>query len=299
MPSVSRLWEPLAYLLLFPHGTLGWGLVGDDTILSEGVTHGMFHLEAISIILIHYHAINTDAPMTQMWHCRACLLRESCFQIFGRLANEYAVDMFSCDLECCLHYIRQNQQCIQMEDAELMGSIDMPPSENIYLPSSFLGSKHWVSNQIADSLTIAAALGNPTFFITMTCNTTWPEIQSQLRPGQTYADLPVVIAHVFKRKLSLLLKTLKTMFSNAGRQVYSIHCIEFQKRGLPHTHILVKYSRSCCTPSDIDSIVSADMPADCADAALIRKFMLHNHPSPNRPPSKYCQWPQADGSCKC
>ena len=26
IPTVSRLWEPMAYPLLFPHGTLGWGL---------------------------------------------------------------------------------------------------------------------------------------------------------------------------------------------------------------------------------------------------------------------------------
>lgn len=102
--------------------------------------------------------------------------------------------MFSRDLECQLHYIQQNQQRIRREDAELMGLSDVEPSENIYLPSSFLGSRRWVSNQITDSLAIAAALGNPTFFITMTCNTTWPEIQCQLCPGQTYADLPVVVA---------------------------------------------------------------------------------------------------------
>ena len=29
IPTISRLWEPLAYPLLFPHGTLGWGLIGD------------------------------------------------------------------------------------------------------------------------------------------------------------------------------------------------------------------------------------------------------------------------------
>lgn len=27
IPTVSRLWEPLAYPLLFPHGTPGWGLI--------------------------------------------------------------------------------------------------------------------------------------------------------------------------------------------------------------------------------------------------------------------------------
>lgn len=30
IPTISRLWEPLAYPLLFPHGTLGWGLVDNN-----------------------------------------------------------------------------------------------------------------------------------------------------------------------------------------------------------------------------------------------------------------------------
>lgn len=240
-----------------------------------------------------------DAPTTQMWYYRARLLREHRFRIFGQLANEYAVDMFTRDLECRLNYIRQNQQRIRREDADLMGYSQLQSSENIYLPSSFLGSKRWVSNQIADSLAIAAALGNPTFFIMMTCNTQWPEIQSQLLPGQTFADVPVIVARVFKRKLALLLKTIKTMFINAGKQTYSIHCIEFQKRGLPHAHILVKFPSSCETPDEIDSIVSAEIPSDPEGAELVRTFMLHHHPALNRPPSKYCQRELPDGARKC
>ena len=168
VPTLSRLWEPLAYSLLFPHGTLGWGLLG----------------QASDVINAQHDAdVEHDVPTTQMWHYCACLLREQRFQIFRHLVNEYAVDMFSRNLECKLNYIRQNQQRIHREDAELMGLEDVAPLENIYLPSSFLGSKRWTSNQIADSLAIAAALGNPTFFVTMTCNTNWPEIQSQLRPS--------------------------------------------------------------------------------------------------------------------
>ena len=30
IPTISHLWEPLAYPLLFPHGTLGWGLVNNN-----------------------------------------------------------------------------------------------------------------------------------------------------------------------------------------------------------------------------------------------------------------------------
>ncbi|KAJ7883664.1 hypothetical protein B0H14DRAFT_2339411 [Mycena olivaceomarginata] len=52
--TLSRFWEPLAYPLLFPHGTLGWGV---RERRADGGT-------------------NSDAPTTQIWHYRARLLRE-------------------------------------------------------------------------------------------------------------------------------------------------------------------------------------------------------------------------------
>lgn len=282
--TVSRYWEPLAYPLLFPHATLGWGVVG--TMHDNRLDHPTDP--------------NTDIPTTQMWHYRARLLREPRFQIFGRLANEYIVDMFSRDLESRLAYIRTNQVRLRQNDAALMGADDLlEPTENIYLPASFLGSKRWASEQISDSLAIAAAHGNPTFFITMTCNPDWPEIQSQLRPGQDYTDIPVVVVRVFKRKLALLLQTLKSMFVHVGKPVYCIHCVEFQKRGLPHSHILLKFPKDCVDPSDIDQIVSAEIPENAADARLVLKFMMHKHPPADKPCAKYCQRESVDGTRTC
>ncbi|EIW75268.1 hypothetical protein CONPUDRAFT_35897, partial [Coniophora puteana RWD-64-598 SS2] len=144
-----------------------------------------------------------------------------------------------------LSYIRHHQQRVLEEDAALMGEDTVADTDNIYLPASFLGSRAWSSNQIADSLAVAGALGNPTFFITMTCNSCWPEIQDRLRPGQTYVDIPLVVVRVFKRKLACLLQCLRSLFPNVGRPVYIIHSIEFQKRGLPHAHILVRYDTDC------------------------------------------------------
>jgi Helitron helicase-like domain at N-terminus len=137
--------------------------------------------------------------------------------------------MFSRDLECRLHYIRINQLHLHAaeEDSALMGIKDVSDTENIYLPSSFLGSWRWLSNRISDSLAIAAAYSPPTFLITMTCNADWPEIQSQLRQGQNYTNILVVICHVFKLKLSKLFTCLRTMFPNAGHLIYILHSIEF------------------------------------------------------------------------
>lgn len=228
IPTISRLWEPLAYPLLFPNATLGWGIVGSRRDIRHDVPSDP----------------TADCPTTQMWHYRARLLREPRFQIFGRLTNEYIVDMFTRDLETRLNYIRANQVRLRREDA-----------------SSFLGSNRWASEQIADSLAIAASCGNPTFFVTMTCNPDWPEITSRLLPGQSFADIPVIVVRVFKRKLTLLQQAIRSMFTNAGRQVYVIHCVEFQKRGLPHAHILVKFANDCTMPDDIDLVVSAEVPA--------------------------------------
>ena len=103
--TVSCLWEPLAYPLLFPHGTLGWGLFGNH----QNLPHSLDNNNAES-----------DAVTTQMWHYRAQILREERFRIFGHLTNEYIVDMFSRDLECRLNYIRTNQLHLRRNDAALM-----------------------------------------------------------------------------------------------------------------------------------------------------------------------------------
>ena len=175
------------YPLLFPSGTLGWGLTG--SIANPGEP---------------YNESDFDTPTTQIWLYWARLLREPCFQIFGRLTNEYIVDMFTHKLESRLRYIRTNQCRLRASesDAALMGEDAVEETENIYLPASFLGSRRWVSNQIADSLTIVTVHGPPTFFITFTCNSDWPEIQSQLQPGQKFTDVPVVVCRVFKQKLA-------------------------------------------------------------------------------------------------
>ena len=292
--TVNKLWEPMAYPLFFPHGTLGWGISTrrNDTLAIAGAS-----------------SADSEASTTQIWHYRARLLREPRFEIFGRLANEYAVDMFSRELESRLTYIRSNQERLraQEQDSALMGHEDIQDSENIYLPASFLGSGRWSSNQIADSLTIAATYGPPTFFVTFTCNGDWPEIRSCLRYGQTYTDIPTVVCRVFKQKLSRLMSTFRTMFPNAGRLLYSIQRIEFQKRGLPHAHILLKYSKECVSPSDIDRVISAQIPEAADDAEIVCRFMLHTAHSSNVidniPPSpenplKYCEkW--KDGARVC
>jgi len=103
--------------------------------------------------------------------------------------------------------------------------------------------------------------GKPCLFITITTNPRWREITSELLPHQQPNDRPDVIARVFALKLDALLDDIQNKMC-LGVVVGKTHSIEFQKRGLPHAHILVMLREDCKikTPSDIDSVVSACIP---------------------------------------
>ena len=89
------------------------------------------------------------------------------------------------------------------------------------------------------------------------------------------------------------------MFPNAGAHVYCLQSTDFQKCGLLHTHLLIHFETPCSGPAVIDNIVSAEIPINTDDAALVQKFMMHNHPASNRPVSKYCQKEHKDGTQSC
>ncbi len=76
------------------------------------------------------------------------------------------------------------------------------------LPSSFLGSRAWTSDSVADALALCCSLGKPSLFITMTTNPKWPEIFSQLEEAQTAGDTPVIVCRVFRNRLAALCEFL-------------------------------------------------------------------------------------------
>jgi hypothetical protein len=293
---ISPLWEPLLYPLLFPFGDLGWGVpAAKRSAFEQSLLHELAQ-DVSDTTSERTHA-------TQLWFYRLRLLREPRFRMFGRLANEWLVDMFSRNLDCRLDYINTNlnrirdeaESRLREEEHKLMEDKDAPPAENVYLPASFHGSIRWSQERTADALAVASALGGPTMFITMTCNTNWEEITEKLRPGQEWQDIPDVVARVFKRKLTELINELQVIFPGVGCPVYIIHRIEFQKRGAPHAHILVRYPKELTTPGDIDQVISAEMPDDPLEAQLVRDFMTHNHTGTKL--SSYCD-PHGKGSCR-
>lgn len=112
-----------------------------------------------------------------------------------------------------------------------------------------------------DSIAIVRHFGRPTLFITFTANPKWKEIQEQLLHGQTAWNRPDLIARIFRLKMVELLHDLKT------RQIFGrfhgyVWTIEYQKRGLPHMHMLLFLDpdNRFIQPKRIDHIVMAEIP---------------------------------------
>ena len=104
------------------------------------------------------------------------------------------------------------------------------------------------------------AFGKPDLFITIACNPQWPEILSELKEVENSHKL-TIFARVFKLKLQAILDDIfnKNIF---GRVKAHMYVIEFQKRGLPHAHILVilEDDYKLNNTDDYDQVISAEIP---------------------------------------
>ncbi|CAJ2662431.1 unnamed protein product [Trifolium pratense] len=109
----------------------------------------------------------------------------------------------------------------------------------VVLPSSYVGGPRFMDQLYFDGMAISSKVGFPDLFITFTCNPNWPEIQRLLAPLRQKAhDRLDIVARVFKFKFDNLLPDL-TKKGILGKVLAYMYTIEFQKRGLPHAHILL------------------------------------------------------------
>ncbi|XP_042501310.1 uncharacterized protein LOC122079122 isoform X2 [Macadamia integrifolia] len=127
-----------------------------------------------------------------------------------------------------------------------------------------------------DAIALVQKYGKPDLFITMTCNPDWVEIQEELKQGQVPQDRPDLTARIFRAKLHDLKDQL---FKKGilGKVAAHVHVVEFQKRGLPHAHILIIMHKDFkITNADVfDKFVCAEIPDFNEDPVLYEKVMKH------------------------
>lgn len=264
--------DPLAYPLLFPNGDKGW---------QPNVTH---NLPSTSRSL----APRNKITMLQ-YACFRLAIRDefSLLHHSQKLFLQWIVDMYIRIEGTRLHFIKTNQANLRTELYNNLtdyvhgqGNDDAPGNvgRHIILPSSFTGSPRNMYQNYLDAMCIVQHFGKPSLFVTMTCNPKWPDIVEYI--GHESANYrPDIIVRVFKIKLKELIDDIvkKGIF---GRVVSIIYTIEFQKRGLPHAHILITLhdDDKICGPVEIDKVVSAEIPSIQTQPKLhayVKSHMMH------------------------
>ncbi|XP_016192790.1 uncharacterized protein LOC107633703 [Arachis ipaensis] len=178
-----------------------------------------------------------------------------------------------------------------LRDAVFNGETnDASKGKRIILPATVTGGPRYMIQNYQDAMAICRCIGYPDLFITFTCNPQWDEIQRYCRMHKVKPeDRPDMICRLFKVKVDMMIKDLRynKLFGTTKAVIYTI---DFQKRGLPHAHILLflheqdKYP----TPADIDKIICAEIPNADVDNAYykaVKSFMLHGPCGLSKPTS--------------
>ncbi|KAE8251462.1 hypothetical protein A4X13_0g3984 [Tilletia indica] len=282
----------LRFPLLNPYGHFGWhqqiplgrdspqalfsadpdvhqaALEHPDTVFGRG-RGGSYR---VSLEQFHAYHLHVRPVFSTLLHARTLL-------------QEYVVDAWIVVEANRLSFIRYNQGTIRadlyngVQDALMNGTDLHRVGTKIILPSSFTGGPRFWQQRFHDAMALVRQFRRADLFLTMTCSPKWPEIQEALGEGQQASDRPDIVSRVFILKLKHVIDLLyrQQVLGKVEAYVYSV---EFQKRGLPHAHILLFLADEdkLRTAEAIDRVVSAELPDPELDpelhAAVVRN-MIH------------------------
>ncbi|XP_076908504.1 uncharacterized protein LOC143565409 [Bidens hawaiensis] len=155
-----------------------------------------------------------------------------------RLLQQIMVDGYTMIESERLCYIRSKQKELRSVTFENLKSLKdkgysdvSKVGQRIILSSSFIGGARYMMQNYLDAMTLCKWYGYPDFFITVTCNPKWPEVQRFLKDTSLNADdRPDILCRLFKIKLDSLIKDLKDNHV-LGKLQAVVYTVEFQKRG--------------------------------------------------------------------
>lgn len=218
-------------------------------------------------------------------HCRPLSVESDHYFRSGFLFQEYIVEMWLAAEHSRLRWIRDHQDTLRADlytgviDALQEGLQPSAIGRKIILPSSFTSGPRFMQKNLQHALTLLRVLGPSDLFITFTASPAWVEITENLLPGQAPCDRPDIVARVFHLKLASLIDDImkKKIFGKAIAYVYTV---EYQKRGLPHVHLILWLDRNCrlTTPDRVDQVISSEFPDPAEDPilfALVKTHMVH------------------------
>ncbi|XP_023237106.1 uncharacterized protein LOC111636149 [Centruroides sculpturatus] len=181
-----------------------------------------------------------------------------------------------------LLYICQNQsklrtdEYIRLRDVAVSDGNIENLEQLVILPSIFTGSSRHMLEYTQDAMTYVRKYGHPDLFITFTCNSSWKEIKDELQYGQLPHNRHDIIVQVFEQKqIKFINAIVKSRIF--GIVISWMYFIEWQKRGLPHSHDLI-WLREKIHSNRIDDVIKVEFPNPIEDPVLyeiIVKNMIH------------------------
>ena len=203
-----RSYDPLLYVLLFPHGTDGWSP----------------HLKK-----------EKGYTMLDFYRYRLNQRADEFLMTSRRLTQQYAVDQWNKIEKDKADWQRHHQKQLRAE--KYIGFMDAQDNEDmanvgkkVILAPTMYYSPRWYKELLQDAISIVRQLGKPDFFVTMTCNPNWPEIKNSLMEGEQAHERPDLCCRVFELYLQELMDDLFKKHVLGKVTGYCI-TIEFQKRG--------------------------------------------------------------------
>ncbi|UYV61181.1 hypothetical protein LAZ67_1003719 [Cordylochernes scorpioides] len=193
----------------------------------------------------------------------------------GQLFHQFLVNMYAKVESERLRYITLHQRnlraesCIHLCDA-LSTDANINPNnlgQRIILQSSFVNSPSYLTAYTQGAFCYVRKFGRPDLFITFTSNPSWEELSAALLPGQKQLDRHDITARFFRQKLVKFIGAI-TKGQLYGSTVAWMYSVEWQKRGLPHAHILVWLANKL-RPTQIDTVICAEFPDPIQDHYLI------------------------------
>lgn len=162
---LSKHADSLLYPLLFPYGNPGW---------HPGIAH----------VSSNRTAQRNQTTLAQ-FYCYHLSIRSNFNFLHGsqKLFQQYVIDAYLKVEGNRLNYIRNNQSALRVESyrglldhmANSAANQGLQPGRIVILPSSFSGSPRNMHQHYQDAMAIVRKYGKPHYFITFTCNPSWPE----------------------------------------------------------------------------------------------------------------------------
>ncbi|XP_070009184.1 uncharacterized protein [Nicotiana sylvestris] len=310
---------PLQYPLLFPNGEVGWhqgmhkykskrgASTSEVANVNQNVptytsANEVFHKEEQGV-----RRKSKSCVSSREYYCYKFQIlkgEKTILLLCGRLLQQFVIDMYIKLETTSLEFFRLEKALLIREI--LQGIVDSimaaeyrgdKVGQRVIMPASFIRGPRDMRRRYMDAMALVQHFGKPDLFITRICNPDWAEIKENLCEGQLAEDRPDLVTRVFRAKLQDLKDRIfkKKIFGPVAAHVF---VVEFQKRGLPHIHLLIilEQGYKIISADQYDKFISTELPDEEEYPLLhdlVVKHMMHG-PCGKHHPTNSCM---KDGQC--